>query len=91
MSKEKDWMKEYLEELKEWKKEKKKQEHLKNPKVWVEVENIQNKDELIEYLMWQWHVSNITNVEEYSGNEEIDKAEMKVTEDELRKKIEEFL
>lgn len=75
----------------EWKKEKEKQVRLENPQVWEEVKNIQDKDELIEYLMWQWHVTNITNVEEYSGNVEIDKAEMKVTEDELRKKVEEFL
>lgn len=75
----------------EWKKEKEKQARLKNPQVWEEVKNIQDKDELIEYLVDYWSKFNEVNIGEYSNYPEVDTAEFEVTQRELQKKIEELL
>ena len=73
------------------KKEKERQQALENPKVWQEVEDIETKEQLIEYLMDCWYTTNHANIWEYSSDLEVDDKELTVTAKELDKKIKEFL
>ena len=72
-------------------KERKRQERLENPKVWQEVKDIDTKEQLIEYLMDYWYTTNHANIWEYSSDLEVDDKELKVTNEELNKKIKDFL
>ena len=72
-------------------KERKRQEALKNPKVWQEVEDIETKEQLIEYLVDHWHTSKLGNIWEYSSDEEVAEKRLEVTAEELNKKIKELL
>ena len=72
-------------------KERKRQERLENPKVWQEVKDIDTKEQLIEYLMDYWYTTNHANIWEYSSDLEVDDKELEVTNEELNKKIKEFL
>ena len=72
-------------------KERKRQERLENPKVWQEVKDIETKEQLIEYLMDYWYTTNHANIWEYSSDLEVDDKELEVTNEELNKKIKEFL
>lgn len=71
--------------------ERKRQQALENPKVWQEVEDIETKEQLIEYLMDCWYTSNHTNVWEYSSDLEVDDKELTETTRELDRKIKELL
>ena len=72
-------------------KERKRQEALKNPKVWQEVEDIETKEQLIEYLVDHWHTSKLGNIWEYSSDEEVAEKRLEVTAEELDRKIKELL
>ena len=71
--------------------EKERQERLENPQIWKEVEEIETKDALIEYLMDYWYTTNHSNIWEYSSDLEVDDKELTVTAKELDRKIKEFL
>ena len=73
------------------KKEKERQQALENPKVWQEVEDIETKEQLIEYLMDCWYTTNHANIWEYSSDLEVDDKELTETAKELDRKIKEFL
>ena len=73
------------------KKERERQQALENPKVWQEVEDIETKEQLIEYLMDCWYTTNHANIWEYSSDLEVDDKELTVTAKELDRKIKEFL
>ena len=73
------------------KKERERQQALENPKVWQEVEDINTKERLIEYLVDHWYTSKLGNIWEYSSDLEVDDKELTVTAKELDKKIKEFL
>lgn len=73
------------------KEEKERQERLENPRIWKEVEKIETKDALIEYLLDCWDLYNSTNVYEYSSDLEIEEKEFALTSKELNKKIKELL
>ena len=72
-------------------KERERQQALENPKVWQEVEDIETKEQLIEYLIDYWYTTNHANIWEYSSDLEVDDKELTVTAKELDKKIKEFL
>ena len=72
-------------------KERERQQALENPKVWQEVEDIETKEQLIEYLMDCWYTTNHANIWEYSSDLEVDDKELTVTAKELDRKIKEFL
>ena len=72
-------------------KERERQQALENPKVWQEVEDIETKEQLIEYLIDYWYTTNHANIWEYSSDLEVDDKELMVTAKELDKKIKEFL
>ena len=72
-------------------KERERQQALENPKVWQEVEDIETKEQLIEYLMDYWYTTNHANIWEYSSDLEVDDKELTVTAKELDRKIKEFL
>lgn len=73
------------------KKEKERQERLENPRIWKEVEKIETKDALIEYLLDCWDLYNSTSIYEYSSDLEIEEKEFALTSKELNKKIKELL
>ena len=73
------------------KEEKERQERLENPRIWKEVEKIETKDALIEYLLDCWDLYNSTNVYEYSSDLEIEEKEFALTSKELNKKVKELL
>lgn len=73
------------------KEEKERKERLENPRIWKEVEKIETKDALIEYLLDCWDLYNSTNVYEYSSDLEIEEKEFALTSKELNKKIKELL
>ena len=73
------------------KKEKKRQERLENPRIWEEVEKIETKDALIEYLLNYWDLYNSIDIYEYSSDLEIEEKEFAITSKELNKKIKELL
>ena len=73
------------------KKERERQQALENPKVWQEVEDIETKEQLIEYLMDCWYTTNHANIWEYSSDLEVDDKELTETAKELDRKIKEFL
>ena len=73
------------------KKEKKRQERLENPRIWEEVEKIETKDALIEYLLGYWDSYNSIDIYEYSSDLEIEEKEFALTSKELNKKIKELL
>ena len=73
------------------KKEKERQQALKNPKVWQEVKDIETKEQLIEYLMDYWYTTNNGDIWEYSSDIEVSDKRLKVTAKELDRKIKEFL
>ena len=73
------------------KKERERQERLENPKVWQEVKDIETKDELVEYLMDYWYKTNHADIWEYSSDLEVAEKELEVTNEELNKKIKDFL
>ena len=72
-------------------KERERQQALENPKVWQEVEDIETKEQLIEYLIDYWYTTNHANIWEYSSDLEVDDKELTVTAKELDRKIKEFL
>ena len=71
--------------------ERKRQQALENPKVWQEVEDIETKEQLVEYLMDYWYTTNHSNIWEYSSDLEVDDKELTETAKELDRKIKEFL
>ena len=73
------------------KKEKERQKALENPQIWKEVEDIETKEQLIKYLMDYWYTTNHANIWEYSSDLEVAEKELEVTNEELNKKIKEFL
>ena len=73
------------------KKEKERQQALKNPKVWQEVKDIETKEQLIEYLMDYWYTTNNGDIWEYSSDIQVSDKRLKVTAKELDRKIKEFL
>ena len=75
----------------ELEKERERQEALENPKVWQEVEDIETKEQLIEYLVDHWYTSKHGNIWEYSSDIEVADKRLTVTAKELDRKIKEFL
>ena len=73
------------------KKERERQEALENPKVWQEVEDIETKEQLIEYLMDYWYTTNHADIWEYSSDIEVADKRLTVTAKELDRKIKELL
>lgn len=73
------------------KKEKERQQALENPKVWQEVEDIETKEQLIEYLVDYWYTTNNGDIWEYSSDAEVADKKLAVTTEELNKKIKELL
>lgn len=73
------------------KKEKERQQALENPRVWRGVEDIKTKEELIEYLVDHWYSTHNSRIWEYSSDLEVAEKELEVTNEELNKKIKEFL
>ena len=73
------------------KKEKERQQALENTKVWQEVEDIETKEQLIEYLVDHWHTSKLGNIWEHSSDIEVADKRLTVTAKELDRKIKEFL
>ena len=71
--------------------EKERQERLENPQIWKEVEEIETKDALIEYLMDYWYTTNHSNIWEYSSDLEVDDKELTETTNELDRKTKELL
>lgn len=71
--------------------ERKRQQALENPKVWQEVEDIETKEQLIEYLMDYWYTTNHSNIWEYSSDLEVDDKELTETTRELDRKTKELL
>ena len=72
-------------------KERERQQALENPKVWQEVEDIETKEQLIEYLVDHWYTTKHGNIWEYSSDIEVADKRLTVTAKELDKKIKEFL
>ena len=75
----------------ELEKERKRQKALENPRVWRGVEDIKTKEELIEYLVDHWYSTHNSRIWEYSSDLEVAEKELEVTNEELNKKIKEFL
>ena len=73
------------------KEEKERQERLDNPRVWRGVEDIKTKEELIEYLVDHWYSTHNSRIWEYSSDLEVAEKELEVTNEELNKKIKDFL
>ena len=73
------------------KKERERQARLDNPRVWRGVEDIKTKEELIEYLVDHWYSTHNSRIWEYSSDLEVAEKELEVTNEELNKKIKEFL
>ena len=71
--------------------ERKRQQALENPKVWQEVEDIETKEQLIEYLVDYLYTTNHSNIWEYSSDLEVDDKELTETSKELDRKTKEFL
>lgn len=75
----------------ELEKERERQARLDNPRVWRGVEDIKTKEELIEYLVDHWYSTHNSRIWEYSSDLEVAEKELEVTNEELNKKIKEFL
>lgn len=75
----------------ELKKERERQARLENPRVWRGVKDIETKEELMEYLVNHWYSTNNSRIWEYSSDLEVAEKELEVTNEELNKKIKEFL
>ena len=73
------------------KRERERQARLDNPRVWRGVEDIKTKEELIEYLVDHWYSTHNSRIWEYSSDLEVAEKELEVTNEELNKKIKEFL